>query len=54
MDAQIDDETLSMLAKLSDPVYRESRRKRERNWIIAWIVVILAAIAWMLYQFAIG
>jgi hypothetical protein len=51
---QIDDATLAKLVIMSDPVYREKCRKRERKIIWLMIAAILGGIVWMLYRLVVG
>jgi hypothetical protein len=54
LSAEVDDNTLQTLLRMSDPALREYYRKRERNAILIIMAAILGFIGWMLYRFAVG
>jgi hypothetical protein len=54
LSAEIDDNTLQTLVRMSDPALREYYRKRERNIILIIMVTILMFIGWMIYRLAVG
>lgn len=54
LSAEIDDNTLQKLVRMSDPALREYYRKRERNIIMIIMAAILTFIGWMIYRVAVG
>lgn len=53
LSAEIDDNTLQTLVKLSDPALCEYYRKREERIILIIMASLLTFIGWMIYRFAV-